>query len=331
MSDSLTPEAIFIDLSRGKINRFLALDLLISLTEKSNNPDLRRECIATIRKVGIQKENAETIYKTIERCLLSDENQFVRSSAADLISKCLLKYGKDAIIWTIRHDSSPIVLNTLLRLFLSNDQKTSDEIINEIQNWLLDYADNVGVVPEEAKFFLDIECLFAKNIKSYEISNESFTYFKYMAEIPSLKPFINIKNDHIEKLYFTFYNWLYLKKNQDIIESFRKIKDLPSFLSLHKQYDVKFEDLTAIPPSIGNLNHLKVLKLSSNGIKIIPSILYSLINLRELDLSKNEIEHISGSILNLKKLKILNLKNNKLRSIPVELNEYVSLLDEFQY
>ena len=149
--------------------------------------------------------------------------------------------------------------------------------------------------------------------------------------MPSPNPFILIHNRHVESLNFNFYYWLYLKKNQDIIDSFRKVKDLPSLLSLHKQYDVQFEDLITIPPSIGNLHQLKVLKLSSNGIKIIPSFLYSLINLRELDLSKNEIESISDSILDLKKLKILNLKNNKLRSIPAELNEFVSSLDEFQY
>ena len=135
----------------------------------------------------------------------------------------------------------------------------------------------------------------------------------------------------MESLNFTFYNWLYLKKNQDIIDSFRKIKDLSSFLTLHKHYDLKFKDIVVIPPSIGDLHHLKNLKLSSNSFKSIPSFLYSLINLRELDLSKNDIEYISDSILKLQNLKILNVKHNKLDSIPTELEDYLSLLDEFQY
>jgi Leucine-rich repeat (LRR) protein len=135
----------------------------------------------------------------------------------------------------------------------------------------------------------------------------------------------------VESLNFNFYYWLYLKKNQDIIDSFRKVKDLPSLLSLHKQYDVQFEDLITIPPSIGNLHHLKILKLSSNGIKIIPNFLYSLINLRELDLSKNTIEEIPHSILKLKQLKVLNLKKNNLQNIPSELDEYLASLDLFQY
>ena len=331
MSESLTPEAILTDFSRGKVNINLAVDLLLSLIEKSSNLELREACINALRKLGIPKENMEKVYKIIENLLLSDENQFVRNSAAVLISDHLLKYGEDALTWTIQHDSSPLVINTLIELFLDESQKVSLELSQELHKWLSNYANCIGINLQESFFFLEVECLFTKYIKNYEISDKSFTYFRYISNSKSSEPFIFINNRHIERLHFNFYNWLYLKKNQDIIESFRKIKDLASYLSLQKNYDLKFRDSIDLPSSIACLNQLKVLNLSANGIKIIPNYIFTLINLRELDLSRNKIEEIPSSIVTLNKLKVLNLKNNNLDIIPSDLHEYLASLNKFEY
>lgn len=330
MSDSLTPEAILTDASRGRITKLLAVDLLLSLIEKSNNSELRTTGIFTLQKLIIPKEKVEKVYETIESCLLSDENAFVRSSAAILISEQLLKYGINALKWAIQHDSSPIVLKPLIEFFFENPL-ISRELTDYLHIWLISYADKIGIVPEEARFFLEVESLFAQRIKNYEISDDSHFYFRYIANMKSQESFLNISKYRIEVLHFNFYNWLYLKKNQDIISSFSKIQDLASFLSLHKQYDINFKETSTLPTSIGRLAHLRVLNLSGNEIKSIPSYIFSLSNLQELDLSENKIEKIPYSILKLKKLKVLNLKNNDLQDIPSELEEYLASLDKFEH
>jgi Leucine-rich repeat (LRR) protein len=242
-----------------------------------------------------------------------------------------LKYGEDALTWTIQHDSSPLIINTLIKRFMEVNQKISRELSDHLQTWILNYANKIGVVPRDASFFLEVECLFAKYIENYEISDSSFTYFLYISREISKKPFIVINNKHVELLFFNFFNWLYLKRNQDIIASFNKIKDLASYLSLQKNYDINIKDFIPIPSSIGYLYHLKVLNLSANGIKTIPNYIFNLSNLREIDLSENKIEEIPKSISNLKKLKILNLKNNKIHKISSELNDYVNSLNKFDY
>ncbi|TFG03003.1 MAG: hypothetical protein EU542_03570 [Promethearchaeota archaeon] len=331
MNESLTPEAILTDVSRGKINQNLAVDLLLSLIEKSNNLKLREDCIRALHKLSIPKEMLEDVYKTIESCLLSDESQFVRNSAAILISEQLLKYGEDALTWTIQHDSSPLIINTLIKIFLEKSKNVSIELTEALQNWLLNYSDKIGIVMEESLFFLEVECLFAQYIQNYEISIDSITYFQHISNVKNPNPFIFIKNRHVESLNFKFYNWLYLKRNQDIINSFIKIKDLDSFLSLYKQYDLVFKNPNTVPSSIGHLTCLKVLNLSGNEIRTIPNFIFSLSNLQELDLSNNRIETIPTLISKLKQLKLFNLKNNNLHNIPSKLEEYLNSLNTFQY
>jgi hypothetical protein len=330
MSKYLTPEAILTDVARGKMKKSLAVEFLFSLIEKSNNPELRRSCILTLQKLGIPKDFMESVYKTIESCLLSDEDPRVRDSAALLISEQLLKYGINALSWTIHHDPSPIVMKGLVEFFIEN-QQISQNLTEHSLVWLTNYAHKLGIAPEEARFFLEVECLFAERIDNYEISNDSYYYFQHISNLESREPFIIISKQHIEVLRFNFYNWFYLKKNQDIITSFSKIQDLASFLSLHKQYDINFKDPPSLPSSIRHLSHLKVLNLRGNKIKSIPNYLLSLSNLRELDLGDNSIEKIPNTLLQLKKLKVLSLENNNFQDIPSDLEEYFASLDKFEY
>jgi hypothetical protein len=178
MKDSFTPKAILTDVAQGKISKPLAVDLLLSLIEKSNNPELRKTSVISLHKLDIPKESMEKVYKTIESCLLSDENPFVRSSAANFISKKLLKYGTDALQWSVQHESSPLVMKTLIDLYVKSMSTISFNLTEDLRKWLSSYASKLGISLQEAIFFLDIESLFAKNIENYKISDDSFKYFK---------------------------------------------------------------------------------------------------------------------------------------------------------
>lgn len=330
MSQPLTPDAILSDVINGKINVSLAVDLLLSHIEKSDNEELRSDCILTLYKLDIPKEKIEKTYQTVESCLLTDENQFVRNSAVFLIANKLLEYGLKALSWSIQHDSSPLVINTLIKIFLERNPNISRHLTNLLKTWLFNYASNIGITPQESLFFLEIECLFANQIKNYFISEGSYSYFQFIMNIKS-NSFIYINNRHVKKLHFNFYYWLYLRKNQDIINSFTKVKDLGSILSLYKRYDLQFKELNTVPTRIGNLTYLEVLDLSSNGINAIPFSIFSLSKLRVLDLSNNNIRVIPKSIKKLNQLKVLKLNDNNLDTIPSNIEKYLNSLDTFQY
>jgi len=77
--------------------------------------------------------------------------------------------------------------------------------------------------------------------------------------------------------------------------------------------------LTQVPPEIGNLTNLQVLNISYNQLTQVPSEIGNLTNLIELDLSYNKLTQVPSEIGNLKNLKYLYLSNNQLTQIPSEI------------
>jgi hypothetical protein len=331
MNESINPVAIVADLKRGNISKSLAIDRLVSLIEKSNNPDIRRQAIQALKKIDIPKDKNRETFRIIESCLLSDENQFVRSSAAELISHKFLKFGIKALLWTIHNDNSPYMLRTLIKVFLGEENDPPADIKSELIRWLKNYAKKMELIQDQVLFLLDVECLFSKYIKNYEISESSFRYFNILTEVPSENPFLHVNNKCVEGLNYNFYNWLFLKNNQDLISSFMGIKDLNQFLSLHKRYDLNFEFKLQLPSSIGLLSTLKSLNLSLNRLTKVPRFIFFLPKLQDLDLNKNNIKELPSSITKMKSLRKLNLKDNKIISLPPELKTFLSTLDEFRY
>uniref|UniRef100_A0A6Q2X2A9 Leucine-rich repeat-containing protein 40 n=1 Tax=Esox lucius TaxID=8010 RepID=A0A6Q2X2A9_ESOLU len=104
--------------------------------------------------------------------------------------------------------------------------------------------------------------------------------------------------------------------------------------------DVHDNQLTSLPKSIGDLEHLQKLCLSHNKLKELPEELWSLKNLTclqlqqnlleelpegvgqltgldDIDLSNNQLTAVPDSLGNLNRLVKLNLSHNKLRSLPL--------------
>jgi internalin A len=74
----------------------------------------------------------------------------------------------------------------------------------------------------------------------------------------------------------------------------------------------RLEPLKVIPTEIFELANLRVLLLGSNQIREIPKSIIKLDNLMELDLSNNQISYIPDSILQMKSLLKLDLSHNKI-------------------
>ncbi|MFX1235638.1 MAG: HEAT repeat domain-containing protein, partial [Promethearchaeota archaeon] len=209
MKNSLTPEAIVSDFLNGKLHLNLAVELLLSLLEKSDNSEMRRKSIIALEKLGV---NDYKIFKILENFLLSDENPYVRSAAAKLIGQSYLKYGQKTLLWVIQHEKSPAVIKTMVNM-IEKEPPHFRTIAEEIFNWLKNFSFYLGVIPNESKFFLDLEVFFSQNNIDYEISSHTYQFYEKISHIKNDEPWLIIKNKHIEILNFNYLNWYFLKIN----------------------------------------------------------------------------------------------------------------------
>ncbi|MFX1355140.1 MAG: HEAT repeat domain-containing protein [Promethearchaeota archaeon] len=304
MTNSFTPEAIVSDYRNGKLNARLALDLLISIIEKSDNPEMRRKSILAFGNV---ENDDEKVFDLLESSLLSDENAFVRAAAVDIIGQFYIKYGLKTLLWVIQHEKSPIVIQTIIKMVEDKTSHHLRSVVKAISNWIEDFSTHIGVVSRESRFFLDLEVFFAQNRNNYEISHLTYDYYKKISCI-NTNPWLIINNKHVETLYFNYFNWAFLKINQDIMNSFINIRDLNTFLDLYKKFELR--KIYAIPKSLKYLISLKRLILKGNNLRKFPEFLTEIESLQELDLSYNNLREIPESILKLKNLKILKLNHN---------------------
>lgn len=313
MSKPLKPHEIIEKVKKGTLNKSDAAEILISLIEGSDNSKIRADSIIGLDQIAYKTEQ---IFKIVENHLISDNNPFVRNAAAQAITHHYLKEGVNALKWAITNDSSPLVIKTIFE-FLSNFKEQPLEFLNEkLNRWMEKFALEIGIAQEEAKFFLDLEALFADGNENYKIDTNLYQYFKILTDFKSDEPWLALKNEHVETLNFNYFNWKFLKENMDKIESIMKLNSPDLFLRSIQKLNLNYNNSVKIPESIGLLKYLKVLNLSRNKIKFIPDSIGSLSSIEKLDLSHNNIIEISDSICTLSSLKILDLSHNNIQKIP---------------
>ncbi|MBE9234081.1 leucine-rich repeat domain-containing protein [Cuspidothrix issatschenkoi LEGE 03284] len=83
--------------------------------------------------------------------------------------------------------------------------------------------------------------------------------------------------------------------------------------------DIGENRLKILPTEIGQLVNLKILVVSNNQLRYLPSEIGELTNLETLDLSNNYLESLPPEIGRLRKLKNLYLKGNSLSLMPSEI------------
>ena len=323
MRQTLTPERIYNDIVRGKLYKVEGVELLTSLIQESEDATIRAEYINLFKKIDYESEN---IFKTLENCLVSDENSFVRNAAANSIIANYLKEGLNALKWTIQHEKSPLVLKTI---FNSDEVINNNDLYEEITNWLEEFALELGIIPEEARFILELEALFIKNNENHEINANTFKFYKSISVIREEGSWFEVYNKNIIALKFNFFNWSYLKENMDVIPTLLRFKHSGRFFRTIKKYFFNFVHAFEIPKSILNLKSLKSLNLSSNKLQKIPESIGSLTSLEYLDLSHNKIREIPESIKVLTSLKWLDISHNKIDKNSNSLENLSKGLTEF--
>jgi len=326
MSKPLKPYEIIEKVKKETLSKSDAAEILISLIEGSDDSKIRADSIEGLDQIAFKTDQ---IFRIVENHLISDKNPFVRNAAARAITHHYLKDGLNSLKWAITHDNSPLVMKTIFE-FLKNFKEQPLEFLNEELNRCMEkFALEIGVAQEEAKFFLDLEALFADGNENYEIDTSIYNYFKILTDFKSGEPWLALKNEHVETLNFNYFNWKFLKENKDNIESIMKLSSPDLFLSSIQKLNLNYNNPVRIPESIGLLKYLKILNLSRNKIMLIPDSIGSLTSIEKLDLSHNNISEISDSICTLTSLKILNLSHNKIQKIPSSIKN-LELLNELR-
>ncbi len=323
MKGSLTPDKIQKSLIIGDLTRENAAEQLISLIEGSDDTKIRIESIKILEKLNFQNEN---VFKTMESCLISDESALVRTAVAEYIIHNYLEDGISALIWSIQHESSPLVLILFFEFIEKFGSPQFESINKELHFWNKEFSKKIGVVPQESRFFLDLEVLYARSKENYSIDPYSYKYFENIKNINERDPWLNIKDNHVQSLTFNYFNWKYVKFNSDILKSFLKLQDIEIYLNSLKKYSQNDVSLPLVPESIGSLSQLKKLNLRRNGLKALPKSFKNLNLLKELDLSYNRLEEIPEYIYSFNNLESLNIKHNHIQNISESLSNKIKVI-----
>ncbi len=316
MKESLTPEKIQKEYSTGELGKENAVELLISLIEGSDNTEIRVGSIKALEKLNF---HTEKIFKTLENYMISDESAIVKASAANYIMHNFLEDGLRALRWVIQHEKSPLVLKLFFDSIENFDSPQLKLIKKALINWNEQFSSKIGVVPQESKFFLDLEVLFAKGKRNYEVNPSSYKHFEELSDIKNGEPWLVIKNKHVEILNFNYFKWKFIKNNADIINSLSKLQNLDVYLCSLRKYSHNDVLISTIPESIGSLIYLNKLILQRNGLKDLPISMKKLTFLKELDLSYNNFDKIPHVLTSLNALEKLNIKHNIVQSTPESL------------
>ena len=327
MKDNSTVNEIYDGIIDGKIDKERAINLLLSILEESVTPRIR---IYVLKILELMSVRSIKIFKAMENLLISDENPEVRKIAAKLIITHYFKEGIESLKWVLTHETSPLIIKVLFdysELTLSNSESSKSFQLS-LKEWLTTFSHQLGIVPEESRFFLDIEALFSKDKKKSKISVEIYEFCKSLSDYLEGKPWLVINEGHVTQMVFNFANWKYLKELEGDFKSLFNISYLDLFFSYINKQKIFNTGTLKIPETIGTLKFIKSLNLSNNNLRELPRTLPNLQELKELNLSKNKFEKIPSEIFRLKKLEEIDLSQNKIHEIPesiLSLNSLKSL------
>lgn len=250
MKDPLNPKIIYQQILQNKIDIKEGIEFLISLIEKSDKIGVRLESINILDKLKVHNNS---IFKTLENCLISDEYEEIRLISAKFILEYYLEVGEECLEWALLNDTSPKFLRSLGKM-LNNPRTNRYEKLNSVYLQRLEsIAEKFDIVSEEVPFLLDLEF----TIDHYTVfnwsSNSKLIYDKDVM--------FRIQDQHILELSISL---------RDLIpSSIKLLKNL-------KNLDLSSNYLTDLPNSLGNLTNLESLDLSWNDFKAFPEVLNDL-------------------------------------------------------
>ena len=106
----------------------------------------------------------------------------------------------------------------------------------------------------------------------------------------------------------------------------KRLTEIPSDINIDTtRLLLAHNNISFIPPEIGNLTNLTHLLLSNNKITQLPREIGNLRDLTELSLSNNELTQLPPELWNLRNLTELSLSNNKITKLPADIGNLTDL------
>ncbi|MFX0174938.1 MAG: leucine-rich repeat domain-containing protein [Candidatus Hodarchaeota archaeon] len=273
MNSKLLPRNIYQNYIKNNISRAEVITLLGSYIENSHNLDLRLESLNFLNKL---EEKTKSIFKILETCLISDENEELRVIAMEALFRNYQNESFESLKWTILNDKSSLVLQAIKNIIEKGEIKHSEDFKKIFNERFQKIAKNYNITIQEVPVLIDLRFNLVKSIYS------DFIYDNYSICV--------IRNNYIRELSLSFKSSL-----PESIGSLKKLETL----------DLRCNNLSSLPESLSHLKKLRYLNLSWNNFTHIPKFLTKMDSLEFLDLSNNNIKNIPESIKKLKRLKTL--------------------------
>jgi len=264
MKNPLNPKIIYQQILQNKINIKEGIEFLISLIEKSDKIGVRLESINILNKLKVHNNS---IFKTLENCLISDEYEEIRLISAKFILGYYLEVGEECLEWALLNDRSPKFLKSLGKM-LNNPRTNRYEKLYSVYLQRLEIiAEKFDIVSEEVPFLVDLEF----TIDHYNVFNwSSNSKLVYDNDV-----IFRIRDQHILELSISLRN--------QIPSSIRLLNKLEIL-------DLSCNNLTDLPKSLKDLTNLESLDLSWNDFKILPEVLNELKSIEKIDFQNNFIQ-----------------------------------------
>ncbi|MFW9969870.1 MAG: HEAT repeat domain-containing protein [Candidatus Odinarchaeota archaeon] len=126
----LIPRKIYENFICEKISKNETVNLLLTLIENVDDDVIRNESIDTLNKLDFIDLK---VFKILEDILISEQNQRLRYSAAQVLRKKFINKCLEPFIWTLQHETSYDVLITVIKsLKETGDNKIVSALINKL-------------------------------------------------------------------------------------------------------------------------------------------------------------------------------------------------------
>ena len=271
-----------------------ATKLLISLIEKSENAKDRAACIDSLAKLNVKTER---IYKILEYSLISDDSPEVKEAAIKgIVNNFNEDSTKNLFEWVLQNDNSIRVLKSVIKSLDSVNKSLSKILEKKI---LLRYSKIFNVIPEEAKFFWDLDLIMCKKRENDIIGRSLKDLFNASKLFPGIPK--NFPLNTYKPYFMTNKGRIYLLNLGGC--GLEKIPDSIKLLSNLIYLNLSYNKLGSIPKSIGSLSKLRSLNLAHNRIISVPNLINSLSRLKYINLSFNFIKPVPKALLKLAKQK----------------------------
>jgi hypothetical protein len=261
MKDTLNPNTIYQKIHQNRISMVEGIEFLISIIEKSNKTTPRLESLNILYKL---RTRDLIVFRTLENCLISDENKEIRVISAKIILENFLNIGEKCLEWAILNDKSSKLLKILGKMLHDGKTDRYKTLFGIYLQRLEKIAENIGIVSEEVPFILDIE---------FSISNHySFYWSPDVRLIYDDKIMFIIEDQHISELSISL--------RDHIPTSIKLLKNM-------KNLDLSCNNLTDLPKSLSELANLESLDLSWNDFEVVPDVLDELKLIEKINFQNN--------------------------------------------